>query len=286
MAGEKRTMKATKIAVVQMNARVNMKERNLAAITGFVNQAKEGKVDIICFPELSITSYNRELANKTAENLPGRSSLALSRLACQSGVTILAGLAEKNGYGKPLITHLVAYPDGSMQKYQKTHLGVSEKDFFAAGNCLPVFPSEKIVFGIQLCWELHFPEISTVLALNGCELIFAPHASPIGGKERMDIWLKYLTARAYDNSVYLAACNLVGFDGVKQEFGGGSIIINPKGEVVSQQFNKEEGLITAELDHSLVNEIRTERHKSMKNSFFLSARRPELYGELTKGVKF
>jgi predicted amidohydrolase len=280
-----RKMKKVIIGLVQIKAEINKPGENLARITHYVKLAKEKKVDIICFPELCISGYHRELALEIAEDIQGDRILAVSRLARDSGITILAGAAEKNSQGKPFITHLVFFPDGKIDKYQKTHLGHSEKNFFAAGNELLVFQTEKIKFGIQICWELHFPEITTILALKGCELIFAPHASPIGGTERKELWLKYLTARAYDNSIYVAACNLVGADGIKQDFGGGALIIDPKGRVISEFFDQEEGMITASLEPDLINAIRTERQKSMRNSFYLSARRPELYGEITKGVK-
>ncbi|MBS4024924.1 MAG: hypothetical protein KGZ96_04525 [Clostridia bacterium] len=75
-------------------------------------------------------------------------------------------MGEKNHQGKPFITHMVFFPDGKIDKYQKTHLGHSEKEYFAPGNELPMFQTEKIKFGIQICWELHFPEITTIVTIS------------------------------------------------------------------------------------------------------------------------
>lgn len=277
-------MKSINIAVVQMNAKINNIEENLAKITEFVYQAKQRNVSIICFPELSICGYSQQRAPQAAELIPGTSSQYLSELAQKEKISILAGLAEKNYAGKPYITQLIAFADGRIGKYRKTHLGNMEKKHFSPGDNLPTFDTGSLQFGIQLCWEMHFPEISTVLAINGSKLIFAPHASPVSGTERKDIWIKYLLARAYDNSVYVAACNLVGFDGEKQEFGGGTIIIDPKGNVVREVFNKNEELVMAQLDLELINTIRTKRGETMRNSFYLNARRPELYHDIIREV--
>ncbi|MBO8168703.1 MAG: nitrilase [Thermoanaerobacteraceae bacterium] len=276
-------MKPLGIAVVQMQAKVMRVEENLAKIETYSRIAQKKNVNIICFPELSITGYSRERARQMAEPVPGQSSTAISGLAQQLGMTILAGLVEENRSGKPFITHIVAYPDGKIHKYRKTHLGQYEKEYFSQGDRLPVFKGDGVVFGVQLCWEMHFPEISTILALNGCEIIFAPHASPVAGKARRLVWQKYLNARAYDNSVYVAACNLVGYDGEKQTFGGGSVIIDPKGNVITECYNDREIMLVAHLDPRRFNAIRTKRKETMKNSFYLSARRPELYQDLLKG---
>ncbi len=277
-------MESTRIAVVQMKSEINMIDENLKKIKHFIDKAHAEEVNIICFPELCINGYSREKAGEYSERIPGPSSLYILDLAIERKMTIIAGVSETNGTEKPFITQFTAFPDGRVQKYRKTHLGISEKKFFSAGDSFPVFNDERLKFGVQLCWEMHFPEITTVLSINGCELVFAPHASPVAGEERREIWLKYLTARAYDNSVYIAACNLVGYDGEKQDFGGGTIIIDPKGNVINECFDSQEKMITATLKSDLINKIRTQRNKSMRNSFYLTARRPELYGDIIKEV--
>lgn len=281
---EGRKVKPLGVAVVQMRAEINQIEKNLSKIEYFVNDASKQNIDIICFPELSVTGYSRQRAHEMVESIPGKSSNAISQMAEKYGITILTGVVEESGMDKPFITHLIAFPNGKIEKYRKTHLGLSEQKYFSSGDDLSVFQDEKVNFGIQICWDIHFPEVSTVLSLNGCEIIFAPHASPVSGNDRKKVWTKYLNARAYDNSVYVAACNLVGYDGERQEFGGGTLIIDPKGNIVNEYFGKEEEMITAYLEPELINEIRTKRSKSMKNSFYLTARRPELYGDLAKSI--
>jgi len=273
-------MEQTRIAMVQMNVQFSETDNNLDKMETFIRNAANQKADIICFPELCVQGYSRNCSGPTAENVPGPSSGRILDFAKRYRMVVLAGLAETSPTGKPFITQLVAYPDGKLSKYRKTHLGNSEKTNFTPGSELPVFSYTKANFGLQICWDLHFPEVSTILSLKGSEIIFAPHASPTIVGDRRKIWLKYMTARAYDNAVFLAACNLVGEDGAGHSFCGGVLVIDPRGNVVAEAFNNREELLMADLDPVMINTIRRREFDSMRDSFFLDCRRPELYGEL------
>lgn len=275
-------MKETRIALVQMQSKTGRVDENVSKIQSFIKEAARKNVDIICFPELCAQGYHREKAHLTAETIPGKIANAVSGMARQAGLTILVGIAEKSETDKPYITQLVALPDGATQKYRKTHLGKSEIPYFTPGDEFVVFSCEKAKFSVQICWDLHFPEMSTILSLRGAEMIFAPHASPSIVGDRREIWLKYLSARAYDNAVFVAACNLVGESGEGQSFCGGALVIDPKGNVVAEAFNGREELLVVDLDPALINTIRNKQAKTMRNSFYLGSRRPELYGELVE----
>ena len=278
-------MEPIRIALVQMQSETGMIDKNMEKIYSFTRQAAEKKADIICFPELCMQGYHREKSPPLAEPIPGESSEAIIRLAVQEGIIVLAGLAEQSGTEKPYITQLLAFPGGDWAVYRKTHLGKSEAPYFSPGDKLPVFSSAQASFGVEICWDLHFPEVSAILSLKGAEIIFAPHASPTIVGDRRNIWLKYLAARAYDNTVFVAACNLVGSDGTGQSFCGGTLVIDPKGTVVAEDFNGRQGLLVADLDPTLLNTIRRRESGSMRHSYYLEGRRPELYGELLKTVK-
>jgi len=273
-------MEKTRIALVQMQSHLGMVEKNLIKIEDYISRAGDGGSDIICFPEMCLQGYSRDKAGLTAVQLPGEISGRISRMAVNNGITVLVGMAEEGGPEKIYITQMVFFPDGSMQKYRKTHLGKSEKPYFMAGDDLPVFSTDKACFGIQICWDMHFPEVSAILSLKGAEIVFAPHASPVIVGDRRAIWMKYMAARAYDNSFFLAACNLVGEDGRGQEFCGGAMVLDPKGNTLAESFGQGEGMLVADLDPEMINTIRMRKSKSMRDSFFLDGRRPDLYGPL------
>ena len=277
-------MEKLRIALVQMQSMVGDTNSNLEKISRFVKEAGLANADFICFPELAITGYNREQAIDLAEEIPGPSSEFILNLAQKHKMIILTGIIEKSSE-KPYITQLICYPDGRFFKYRKTHLGASEKPFFSPGNELPVFNTEKANFAVQICWDSHFPEVSTIYSLKGAEVIFAPHASPTIVGDRREIWLRYLQARAYDNSVFFAVCNLIGENGTGSEFCGGLLVIDPKGQIVAEDFTNKEGMLIADLPSEQINKIRQEERKSMRDSFYLEYRRPELYGELIKELK-
>ncbi|SCZ02385.1 nitrilase-related carbon-nitrogen hydrolase [Alkaliphilus peptidifermentans] len=273
-------MQPTKIALVQMQAIINNKQRNLAKIKEYIKQASNNGCHIICFPETAVHGYSKSLYLEGAEPI---SEIAdeLKVMSEEYGICILVGMTEgAENNKKPYITQLVIMPKKETAFYRKTHLGESEKAYFSHGNSLPVFQTATAKIGVQICWELHFPEISTIMSLNGAEIIFAPHASPNIIGDRREIWLKYLVARAYDNKVYIAACNLIGENGKGQCFGGGALVIDPKGNVIAEDFNGQESILYVDLSNEKVNRVRTKKAKTMKDRFYLQSRRPELYKDL------
>jgi predicted amidohydrolase len=273
-------MENLRIALVQMEAKAGFTALNLNKIKTFVQDAAKHKADIICFPELAVQGYVREMAEELADDITGENISILRKLAQLNQMIILAGFIEKSDNKKPYITHIICYADGTMDKYRKTHLGKSELPFFSAGDELSVFKCKKANFAVEICWDLHFPEVSTILSLKGAEIIFAPHASPTIVGDRKQIWLKYLQARAYDNSIFLASCNLVGSNGIGSEFCGGCLVLDPKGHVIGEDFNNAESMLIVDLPQNQINKIRNETRNSMRNSFFLEYRRPELYSEI------
>ncbi|GAB6180458.1 nitrilase family protein [Desulfotomaculum defluvii] len=270
-------MENTKIALVQMQATFGDIAKNLATMESFIREAALNEVDIICFPEMCIQGYAREMPEQLLVSLEGEVVSNLKKLAVDNNIIILAGMAEKNQGSKPFITHLVVKPDQNIEYYRKAHLGNSEQPYYQAGDRIKHFVTKKAVIGMQICWDTHFPEMTTILSLQGAEIVFTPHASPTIVGDRKAIWLKYLAARAYDNSVFVATCNLVGEDGNGHQFCGGTMVIDPKGNVIAEDFRGEQSMLVVTLDCSKINTIRKGKASSMANSFFLACRRPEIY---------
>jgi predicted amidohydrolase len=255
---------------------------NLQKMRSFVLDAKDQGVDIICFPELNITGYwlNRDIYD-LAEFVPGESSSAVVKMSEETGLTILAGLAEMGRNGVVYNTCIVASPGGLSGKYRKLHVNEEEIPFFSYGNEVPVFNHPKITFGIEICFDSHFPELSTSLALMGCEVLFFPHASGTTfgtgeqetRQEKKARWLRYLPARAYDNSLNVVVCNQVGNNGAGHAFAGTSMIIDPKGKIITEAKTDDEEMIIADLKTVDFIKVR----KEQRYHFFLHYRRPEHY---------
>lgn len=267
-------MNNLKVAAVCMKAQPHKIDRNLGRIKSFAQEAADQRVDIICFPELSVTGYILDNATGVyTESISKEIIERICTIARETGLVMLVGMIEKAGRGKPFISQVIAGPKGIMGVYRKTHLSPPEKESYRPGQDIKTYSINHTIFGVQLCYEAHFPEISTKMALNGAEVIFIPHASPRGSPdEKIQSWLRHLPARAFDNSVFIVACNQVGKYQDDLPFPGVCIIMDPTGKVIGQYCGDQEKMTLVDLKRDVLDEVRQHRMKH-----FLPHRRPELY---------
>ena len=160
--------------------------------------------------------------------------------------------------------------------YHKTHLGERESEAIVPGDRLDVIRTSKAVIGLQVCWEIHFPEIAGTYALKGADMILMPSASGLGGERRRSAWDRVIPARAYDNTVYAAVCNQFGDNGRGVSFGGGAAVYDVRGRKMAEDFSGE-CMLTVDLDPEPLERIRAEGYESMRDVCFLDKRRPEIY---------
>jgi predicted amidohydrolase len=270
-----------RVAAVCMRSGVGKVDENLARMEGLVAEASARGADMVCFPELSVTGYS---LGRTAGLSVGAEAVEKTRekmveMARKSRLILLAGVIEPSGPGrKPFISHMVVGPEGVMGCYRKTHLSPNEKEFYRAGDTLMVFSSPKCTFAVQLCYEAHFPEISTIMSLQGADILFIPHASPRGGpKKKLKSWMRHLPGRAFDNGVFVVACNQVGKSEEGFSFPGVAVVLGPDGGVLSEYAGNEEAILLAEVRSDTLEEVRRHRMK-----YFLPQRRPALFGKISE----
>lgn len=271
-------MRDLKIAAVCMKSEAGEIERNLDRTKAFVSKASDLGVHLICFPELSITGYVlKDPARVYSDVSPDQILERVTEMAQEKGLIIVAGLIEMTQGGKPYVSQVVAGPEGLLGFYRKTHLSPKEKEIYQAGEEIHVFRYGEMVFGIQLCYEAHFPEISTVMALMGAEIILMPHASPRGSPgEKLRSWLRHLPGRAFDNAFYVVAYNQVGKTGEGFTFPGVAVALGPAGNVMAKYVGTREEMLLVDFQRDELEEIR--KHKM---AYFIPNRRPELYTELS-----
>ncbi len=263
-----------RIAAVCMHATPGDIDGNLQKTETFVLEASKMGADIVCFPELSLSGYGLRDPEKLCPPDRGEEAVhEITEMARVRHVVILAGLIEWPDGRGPCISQIVAGPNGLLGRYRKTHLSPSEKEAYHPGDEIGVFRSEDRHFGVQLCYEAHFPEISTLMALKGARVIFIPHASPRGEpEEKRDSWLRHLPARAFDNALFVVACNQVGATDRGFSFPGVTMVLNPSGRMVAEYTGNAENLLVADLKMGELEEIRGHRMR-----YFLPHRRPDLY---------
>lgn len=267
-------MQDIRISVVIFRSVTGDVRRNLDAMQPWIKASGEAGAAVVCFPEMNITGYSnlREIID-SAEPVPGPISRDLSNLSKNHDIAILAGILERDETGRIFPSHLVIRPDGFVGVYRKLHIAPPEQEIFTPGDKIPVFDVNGLRFGIQLCYDVHFPELSTQMAIKGAELIFIPHASPRGTpKDKYRSWMRHLTARAFDNSLFIVACNPAGDNGKGLDFPGIAVIIGPSGEVIEKNLSGEESMVVLDLKARDLNRVRGHRMR-----YFLPNRRPELY---------
>jgi N-carbamoylputrescine amidase len=247
---------------------------NLDSLEKWVRAAKEEGSEMVCFPELNITGYStlpdiRQTAIPPDQDLLG----PIQDLASAHQVVMLCGWVEKAGAGRVYASHLVMGPQGLIGIYRKLHIAPPEQSVFSPGGEIPVFEARGIRFGIQLCYDAHFPELSTAMARKGVDAIFMPHASPgRTPEEKMASWMRHLPARAYDNSLYVVAWNQVGSNGKGLSFPGLAVAFGPSGKVEKQVLAPEETMMTLTLTGDELERVRKNRMH-----FFLPHRREDLF---------
>ncbi len=267
-------MQDIRIAAITCPAAVGEIEQNIATTIKWTQKAKKAGAELVCFPELNITGYcNRLQISEVALPIPGPVTDQLSNLACRQGIVILAGMAEHNPDGRPFASHCHFTTDGRVQVYRKVHTAPPEKQSYSPGNEIPVFQSNGVTFGIQLCYDAHFPELSAAMTAKGAEVIFLPHASPRGtAEEKHHSWLRHLTARAFDNSIFVVACNQIGKNCNGLVFPGNAMVVAPTGEVMAKDTQPRASMIVADLKAS---ELDAVRNHPMRH--FFPNRRSEIY---------
>lgn len=263
-----------------MAAAVNFRPRfgeiadNLERIEAWVAELAGRGANLICFPELAVTGYDRtEAIRDLAQPVPGPAADRLAAMAQRWRVEVLAGLPEVDAAANLYITQVVAGADGSVAVYRKLHLNAPEQAVFRVGDDLGVFRRPGLTCGVQLCYDAHFPELSALQALAGADLLCIASASPRDGpEEKAERMLRYMRARAYDNTCYVLACNLVGEGPRGQRFGGVALALDPKGELLASHVGWDEGYVLATVDTEALGRIR----KTVMG-YFLPHRRDDFY---------
>lgn len=309
-------MQDVKIASAQFTPKDVDKEANLAKIAELTGKAASAGAEIVCFQEQAIAGYNlwglgssnqRAGGGKVVEpgrvspawKLPGAhpydvaepvpdgpSTQKLIGLARQHNVILAAGLPEVRRDNAVYNTYVIVSRDGLLGKYSKCHCVPGlEFAYFKQGNSLPVFELGKIRAGVLICYDNHFPEAHRVLAIQGAHAILMPHVTvgrgwwhdlpPEQAHQQARNWiLTWLRARAFDNSVFAVFVNQAGQG--EQGTLGCSMILDPEGDVIAECASTGEDFVVAELSAKKYYDVRRRTHD------YLSHRRPELYGPLTR----
>jgi predicted amidohydrolase len=251
-------MREITVAVVQMQPRLYEVGDNLIRMTEFIEKiCMEQRVDLIVFPELITTGYECGVRfTDLAEKVPGHAANLIAQQAAEFNTHIAFGMAVKEKVESILYNAaLLVGPDGELiGDYRKVHPRGEERLAFRPGFRFSVLETDFGLVGLMLGWDMAFPEVARSLALDGAEILCLcaswerPHSEE---------WNAFALARAFENSVFVAAANRTGEE-PSYSFFGQSMIVGPRGEVYSSMDEETEGYALARVDLDEVRRVREE----------------------------
>jgi predicted amidohydrolase len=253
-----------RIACIQLTASAD-KPANLERAERLVARAASLGADVVALPEKWNGVGNAEQLHELAEALDGGESVeALSGWARTHGISIVGGsiTERREGHERLSNTSVVLTPDGSVSAlYRKIHLfdvevgGLvyRESEAEEPGDEPVVAQVEGWPVGLTVCYDVRFPELYRVLALDGAELVTVP--ANFTERTGRDHWEVLLRARAIENQLYVVAPAQFGEPMPGRRSYGRSLVADPWGTVLAQAPD-EESVIVAELDRARVRDVR------------------------------
>jgi deaminated glutathione amidase len=272
--------KSYKIALVQMKSST-IKSENLKLSVDYIRQAAKKKIELVCFPEFQM-AYSpleqsaRELSTIAENAINGNFITTLRKEAKRHRIKIIATIYEnidtkrkkKTDYRVSDTAIMISEKGDVMSIYRKLHLydalGFKESVKLVGGNNIerPVKVGIGKI-GLEICYDIRFPEMSRILTLDGADVLAIP-SGWVQGIMKVEHWQIMLKARAIENGCYVIAPDQVG-----NIFSGRSMVIDPFGITLLDMGNKE-GVGVVEIARDRVESVR-------KSLPLLKNRRTDVY---------
>ncbi len=264
------------ISCVQLEPVLGDANANRAAAVRAIDEAGSAGSRVVVLPELCTCGYvfrTPEEAAACGETPEGPSLSAWVEAAGRHGAVVVGGFAELAD-GTLYNSAAVVNGDGVLAVYRKLHLWGIENDLFTAGTePPPVVDTSAGRIGLAICYDLWFPEVARLLALEGAEIMTLPTNWPVdprpGGERPMEVAL--IMGAAHVNRMVVAAADRCGTErGL--EFLGWSMIVDSNGWLAAPPAGAEPAVVTATVDLAKTRDKSWGRHNDL-----LGDRRPGVY---------
>jgi len=259
-------METVRVAVVQAGSVLYDAAATISKAEGLIAEAASGGARLIVFPEAFVGGYPKgsdfgaRLGSRTPEgrqhfaryhenaiDVEGPETALLGRAAKQHRVWLVIGVIERQA-GTLYCTVLYFGPDGSLAgKHRKLMPTAMERLIwgFGDGSTLPVFDTGFGKLGAVICWENYMPLLRAAMYAKGVQLYCAPTV------DDREVWQSTMRHIAVEGRCFvLSACQYS--TAAEAPIRGGSVIVNPMGNVLAGPHYDSESILTAELD---LNEI-------------------------------
>lgn len=287
-----------RIATTSMEV-VHDKTINAGKIGSLIEEAALGGAELVVFPEAALQGYmygiNDEVSveelryhYREAEPLNGTTVLSIAATARELGIHAIFGITESAG-AVLYNTAVLCTPNGGVYGFRKVHRGGSELHIYEAGTRVEPISTSLGRLGINICYDMCFPEIARMHALAGAQMLIFPNAWPCpeGATEddpRVLPYLMFPRARAWENQCFVITSNVVGTADVGGvSYYGHSRIIDPLGRVIADT-GETEGIVFSDFD--LEEGILDARTGPFFGYNLLKDRRPDIYRSIDKAYPF
>ncbi|MEO0223735.1 MAG: nitrilase-related carbon-nitrogen hydrolase [candidate division WOR-3 bacterium] len=214
-----------KILIIQNNPNKN-KFENFEKFKNILKNINF-EIDFVVLPELWTTGYHLEPYDVQSEYENSEIILEISKLSREKKVYILAGslFYKENGnyYNRSFLFNRKGEIVGYYSK-MKLFKPLNEHIIFKPGEKIGVFETEFGKIGVMICYDLRFPEIARKITFEGARIIFVPSEWPL---VRIEHFKTLIKARAIENQLFVVGINRYG-----NEFGGNSLVVSPRGEII------------------------------------------------------
>jgi len=267
------------LGLAQIYPKLGDVQANLTKHLDYIERAVAQKVDLVIFPELSLTGYQvQDLVPEVAISATPDDSTYAALLDASRRLDIMVGFIRRDLRNRFYIA--AAYLSGGEtvhihhKMYLPTYAMFDEGRYFDQGERARAFDTRFGRVGMLICEDFWHMSPAYLLWLDGADMLLMQSSSPSRGLDAGDRlsgsrWVE-LVNQAYGSMFtnYVIHCNRVGYEDGKN-FWGGSSVVDPNGEFLTHGYYFDESLILQEID---LNQI----HRTRSRLPLLRDERPEI----------
>jgi predicted amidohydrolase len=232
-----------RIGLIQMRCEKAAIDENLATLSRHLHDAAGHGIDIVGFPEMSLTGYaDPTRFPQAVVALDGPEVKRLLDATRAFAGTVLAGLIEANPSGKPFITHIAARQGRMLGCYRKITIKDEEVEWFSAGDRVPGFRHDSLTFGIAICADIENEPVFAECRRRGAQVVFELAAPGLYGEQSTRDWKagydwweghcrEHLSRYAREHNLWIPVATQAGRT-LDEDFPGGGFVFAPGGERV------------------------------------------------------
>ena len=247
-----------KVGLAQIYPKLGDVEHNLGLHLNMIGQAREDAVDLLVFPELSLTGYQvQDLVPEVALRANADDAVFAKLQAASADIDIVVGFVHEDARNRFYIANAYLAAGALVHLHHKLYLPTyamfDESRYFAQGNSVRAFDTRFGRVGMLICEDFWHVSPPYLLWLDGADILILNSSSPSRGLNASDRlmgarWVEQVN-QAYGGmfTSYILHCNRVGYEDGKN-FWGGSSVVDPDGEFMTRGLYFDEALITQEID--------------------------------------